>query len=250
MEGFIKFITDCGTVMDRYGTSLLMGMWRSLVLAVVCTAAACLIGFAVGLIRSIPVKKTDPLWKQVLMGIVRGLLTAYVEFFRGTPLMLQAMFIFYGSAYIFNLHMDTFTAGLFILSINTGAYMAESVRGGILAVDPGQMEGAKAIGMTHMQAMFHVVMPQTLRNLVPQIGNYFIINLKDSSLLSVISVTELFFSFKSAAAALYLYFPAAFIAMILYLIMTLLSAQLLRLWEKKLAGSENYEVNSMPMGVI
>ncbi len=246
MENIIKFISDCNTVLSRYGGSYLEGVWRTVVLAVVCTAAACVIGFAVGLVRSIPLEKDDPLPKRVFLNFIRALLTVYVEVFRGTPLMLQAMFIFYGLAYI-GIHPNTFVAGIFILSINTGAYMAETVRGGIQAVDPGQLEGAKAIGMTHMQSMLYIVMPQTLRNLVPQIGNYFIINLKDSSLLSVISVTELFFSFKSAAAALYLYFPAAFIAMVLYLTMTLISAKLLRLWENKLAGAQTYELNRDPL---
>lgn len=249
MELILKFASDCGTVIERYGSSYVTGMWRTLVLAVVCTIIACVIGFVVGLIRSIPVEKGDPLLKRIILKVVRALLTIYVEFFRGTPLMLQAMFIFYGLAYA-NIHPDTFTAGIFILSINTGAYMAETVRGGVQSVDPGQLEGAKAIGMTHMQAMIYIVFPQTLRNLIPQIGNYFIINLKDSSLLSVISVTELFFSFKSAAAGLYLYFPAAFIAMMLYLSMTLISTNLLRLWEKKLAGSDSYELTKMPNGII
>ena len=156
--------------------------------------------------------------------------------------MLQAMFIYYGSAYVFDLHMPYLPAGIAILSINTGAYMAETVRGGIAAIDPGQSEGAMAVGMTHLQTMVHVVLPQALRDLVPQIGNNLITNLKDSSLLSVISVSELFFAFKSAAAALYLYFPAATIAMILYLAMTLLASFLLRLWERALSGSANYEL--------
>ncbi len=246
MENIQKFASDCMTVIDRYGSSYVEGMCRTLVLAVVCTLVACVIGFAVGLLRSIPVDKSDSLLKRGLYKLACGLLTVYVEVFRGTPLMLQAMFIFYGLAYA-GIHPNTFSAGIFILSINTGAYMAETVRGGIQSIDPGQLEGAKAIGMTHMQAMLYIVLPQTLRNLVPQIGNYFIINLKDSSLLSVISVTELFFSFKSAAAALYLYFPAAFIAMVLYLTMTLISAKLLRLWEHKLAGAQTYELNRDPL---
>ncbi len=245
MEFFMTFFSDCAKVLARYGGSYIEGAWRTVILAVVCTAVACVIGFAVGLIRSIPLEKDDPLPKRICLRMVRALLTAYVEFFRGTPLMLQAMFIFYGLAYG-GIHPNTFVAGIFILSVNTGAYMAETVRGGVQAIDPGQLEGAKAIGMTHMQAMIYIVMPQTLRNLVPQIGNYFIINLKDSSLLSVISVTELFFSFKSAAAALYLYFPAAFIAMMLYLSMTLISAKLLRMWEKKLAGADSYELIGTP----
>ena len=249
MEGFIQFVSDMGTVMNRYGVSLFRGAGMTLLIAITGTLIGCLIGFAVGTVQWIPKKASDSPVKWALMSVLRAVLRAYVEFFRGTPLMLQAMFIFYGSAYAFHLHMDTFPAGIFILSINTGAYMAESVRGGIQAVDPGQMEGAKAIGMTHMQAMFHVILPQTLRNLVPQIGNHFIINLKDSSMLSVISVTELFFSFKSAAAAVYLYFPAAFLAMLLYLIMTLVSARLLRVWERSLSGAENYELTGDPFSL-
>ncbi|MBC5733848.1 amino acid ABC transporter permease [Flavonifractor sp. DFI.6.63] len=249
MDSILQFLSDCGTVLSRYGISFLRGAGLTVVLAVACTAIGCVIGFGVGLIRSIPTQPGQPPLQRGLLQMARAVLAVYVEFFRGTPLMLQAMFIFYGSAYAFHLHMDTFPAGIFILSINTGAYMAESVRGGIQAVDPGQMEGAKAIGMTHMQAMFHVILPQTLRNLVPQIGNHFIINLKDSSMLSVISVTELFFSFKSAAAAVYLYFPAAFLAMLLYLIMTLVSARLLRVWERSLSGAENYELTGDPFSL-
>jgi len=242
MEGFIQFVSDMGTVMNRYGVSLFRGAGMTLLIAITGTLIGCLIGFAVGTVQSIPKKASDSPVKWALMSVLRAVLRAYVEFFRGTPLMLQAMFIFYGSAYVLNLHMSNLPAGIFILSVNTGAYMAETVRGGIMSIDPGQTEGAKSIGMNHLQTMIYVILPQTLRNLVPQIGNNFIINLKDSSMLSVISVTELFFSFKSAAAALYLYFPAATIAMILYLIMTLVASKLLHLWERALAGSANYEL--------
>ncbi|WP_242961218.1 MULTISPECIES: amino acid ABC transporter permease [unclassified Flavonifractor] len=249
MDELMQFVSDMGAVWSRYGGSILRGAWTTILLAVICTVLGCVIGFAVGTVQANPVSPRYGLVRRVLTRVGHGLLRAYVEFFRGTPLMLQAMFIFYGAAYAFGLHMETFSAGIFILSINTGAYMAETVRGGILAIDRGQIEGAKAIGMTHRQAMLHVVLPQTLRNLLPQIGNNFIINLKDSSMLSVISVTELFFSFKSAAAALYLYFPAATIAMILYLCMTLVSAYLLRLWERKMTGKANYELaENLPVG--
>ena len=242
MQDIMQFLSDMGAVWERYGSSLLRGAGMTVLLAVACTVLGCVIGFLVGTIQATPVSPRYSPFFRALVRAGHGLLRAYVEFFRGTPLMLQAMFIYYGSAYAFNLHMETFSAGIFILSINTGAYMAETVRGGILAVDPGQTEGAKAIGMTRRQAMLYVILPQTLRNLLPQIGNNFIINLKDSSMLSVISVTELFFAFKSAAAALYLYFPAATIAMILYLCMTLVSAYLLRLWEQKMGGKANYEL--------
>lgn len=242
MEGLFQFISDMGRVMEGYGMSMLRGMGLTIVIAVAGTFFGCLIGFGAGIIQYIPARPGASLPKRAALKLVKAVVRAYVEFFRGTPLMLQAMFIYYGSAYVFDLHMPYLPAGIFILSINTGAYMAETVRGGIAAIDPGQSEGAMAVGMTHLQIMGYVILPQALRNLVPQIGNNLITNLKDSSLLSVISVSELFFAFKSAAAALYLYFPAATIAMVLYLAMTLLASFLLRQWERLLAGSDSYEL--------
>lgn len=127
--------------------------------------------------------------------------------------------------------------------------MAESVRGGIISVDPGQMEGAKAIGMTHVQAMKNVILPQAIRNIMPQIGNNLIINIKDTSVLSVISIVDLFFVHKSVAGALYTYFESATIVMAIYLTMTLVTSRLLLLVEKKMDGDANYElVDTMDIG--
>ena len=128
-------------------------------------------------------------------------------------MMAQAMFIFYGSAILFNLHMDMWSAAYFIVSINTGAYMAETVRGGILSISEGQTEGAKAIGMTHFQTMLYVIMPQALRNIMPQIGNNLIINIKDTCVLSSIGVVELFFVTKTVSGAYYTVFEAYTIRM-------------------------------------
>ena len=138
--------------------------------------------------------------------------------------------------------MSMWFAAFFVVSINTGAYMAETVRGGILSVDEGQTEAAKAIGMTHVQTMMNVILPQALRNIMPQIGNNLIINIKDTSVLSIISIVDLFFVHKSVAGALYTYFESAVIVMCMYLIMTLAASKLLRLWEKKMDGSQNYEL--------
>ena len=139
--------------------------------------------------------------------------------------------------------------GIVTFGINSGAYVAELMRSGIAAVDPGQMEGAKAIGMTHFQAMINVILPQAFRNILPQIGNNLIINIKDTSVLSVISVVDLFFVHKSVAGALYTYFESATIVMVIYLTMTLITSKLLRLWEKKMDGRDDYElVDVMDIG--
>ena len=228
-------------LLQQYGSSFLRGAGTTMLIAVISTAVGCLIGFGVGIVQTTPADKAHPV-KYILMKLVRFLLDAYVEIFRGTPMMVQAMFIYYGLAQLFNIHLGTMEAALFIVSINTGAYMAETVRGGILSIDPGQTEGAKAIGMTHVQTMNAVILPQALRNIMPQIGNNLIINIKDTCVLSVIGTVELFFATKSVAGAMYTYFEAFTITMVIYFVLTFFCSRLLRLCESKMDGPDSYEL--------
>lgn len=176
------------------------------------------------------------------MKVIKLLLTAYVELFRGTPMMLQAAFIYYGASQVFGLNLGMWQAAILIVSINTGAYMAETVRGGILSVDIGQTEGAKAIGMNHFQTMLSVILPQALRNIMPQIGNNLIINIKDTCVLSIIGTVELFFTFKSISGALYTYFEAATVILIIYFILTFVSSRILLAWENRMDGPVNFDL--------
>ena len=246
----MNFLERILYLLQNYGMSFLQGAGTTLAIAIVSTIIGCVIGFAVGVVQTIPVdKKRDGLPKRFILKLVKIILKAYVELFRGTPMIVQAVFIYYGAAQVFNIHLGMWQSAFLVVSINTGAYMAESVRGGIISVDPGQMEGAKAIGMTHVQAMLYVILPQAIRNIIPQIGNNFIINIKDSSVLSVIGIVDLFFVHKSVAGALYTYFESATIVMYIYLVMTVISSRLLLLWEKKMDGSDNYElVDAMGVG--
>lgn len=239
------FFANCATVLQKYGFSYLRGAGTTLLLALVGTFFGCLIGFAVGALQTIPVdKQRDPVWKRVLLKILHIFLRCYVELFRGTPMIVQAVFIYYGLLQVFGIKMGMWQAGFFIVSINTGAYMAESVRGGIISIDPGQTEGAKAIGMTHVQTMVNVIMPQALRNIIPQIGNNFIINIKDTSVMFVIGFVEFFATHRNIVGVNLLYFPSAVIEMAGYLMLTLAASFLLRLLEKRLDGSDNYELVS------
>lgn len=239
MSVFWEGVVKCWS---KYGATYLTGARNTLLISLVGTIIGCIIGFAVGIVQTIPVNPGDRLPKRAALKVVNLILRAYVELFRGTPMIVQAVFIYYGARMAFSISMDMWTAAFFIVSINTGAYMAETVRGGILSVDPGQTEGAKAIGMTHFQTMTHVILPQAFRNIIPQIGNNFIINIKDTSVLSVISITDLFFVHKSVVGALYLYFESATIIMAIYLTMTLLSSRLLRLLESRLDGDDSYDL--------
>ena len=227
-------------LLQQYGPSFLKGAGVSLWLAIVGTLFGCIIGFVVGIIQTIPTDKNDPAPKRVIVKIVKFIMACYVEFFRGTPMMAQAMFIYFGSSYLFQINMSMWFAAILIVSINTGAYMAETVRGGILSIDEGQTEGAKAIGMTHVQTMVNVILPQ--RNIMPQIGNNLIINIKDTCVLSIIGTVELFYTTKGVAGALYTYFESFTIAMVIYFVMTFTCSRLLRLLERKMDGPDNYDL--------
>ena len=250
MNPFTKLIYDIGRLWGHYWPSYLTGIRNTLIVAVSATLAGCLIGFICGILQTIPHTKTDHPAKRFFLGLIRVIIRAYVEVFRGTPMVLQAVFIYYGLPYFtggsvsFSGYAGIWIASLLVVSINTGAYMAESVRGGIISIDPGQTEGAKAIGMTHVQTMVHVILPQALRNIIPQIGNNFIINIKDTSVMFVIGFVEFFATHRNIVGVNLLYFPSATIEMIGYLCLTLLASFLLRALERKMDGSDNYELVS------
>ena len=245
MEKITQLCADIVKLWSKYGGSYLTGMRNTLVLALIATAIGCVIGFVCGILNTIPCTDRDPLPKRVLLRLIRIIVRVYVEVFRGTPMVLQAVFVYYGLPY-FTDNAVKFTniwvAAMLVVSINTGAYMAESVRGGIISIDPGQTEGAKAIGMTHVQTMLHVILPQALRNIMPQIGNNFIINVKDTSVMFIIGFPDFFAAHRAAVGASYLYFPSATVEMAGYLCMTLIASFLLRWVEKKMDGSSNYEL--------
>ncbi|MDD4509807.1 MAG: amino acid ABC transporter permease [Oscillospiraceae bacterium] len=230
-------------IIQQYGMSVLRGAGTTMVIALVSTAVGCIIGLLVGTVQTIPVDRKKWSAKRVLVGIVKGILYVYVEVFRGTPMMVQAMFIYYGLLYA-GVDLGWLLSAIIIVSVNTGAYMAETTRGGILSIDPGQTEGAKAIGMNHWQTMISVILPQALRNIMPQIGNNLIINIKDTCVLSVIGVVELFFASKSVAGAYYTYFETFTVTMVVYLILTVTVSRILRLVERKMDGPDSYDLAS------
>lgn len=245
MDKLTQLISDMLKLWQNYGLIYLNGMWKTFSLALICTVVGCLIGFLCGILQTIPYVKTDHALKRGFLWLVRAIIRIYVEVFRGTPMILQAVFVYYGLPYFTNnaVHWSSvWLAAFVVVSINTGAYMAETVRGGILSVDPGQTEGAKAIGMTHVKTMLHVILPQALRSIMPQIGNNFIINLKDTAVMFIIGYSEFFATHKAVVGATFLYFPSATIEMIGYLFMTLVSSFLLRWWEKKMDGSASYDL--------
>ena len=245
MNKFAQLAADITKLWTKYGTAYLSGIENTLILALVGTVIGCLIGFVCGVLNTIPRRPNDHPLKKIILMLVRVIIRIYVEVFRGTPMVLQAVFLFYGLPYFTDNAVkfsSVWAAAIVVVSINTGAYMAESVRGGIISVDPGQTEGAMAIGMTHVQTMTSVILPQALRNIMPQIGNNFIITVKDTSVMFIIGFPDFFAAHRATVGASYLYFPSATVEMVGYLTMTLIASFLLRWAEKKMDGSGNYEL--------
>jgi len=217
------------------------GVGLTILIALTGTIIGLLIGLLAGIIRTIPRSKNKALYYT--QKVINAIISVYVEIFRGTPMMVQAMVIYWGYAFMNGGNtLPLIPAGIFIVSINTGAYMTEIVRGGIISVDKGQFEGAYSVGMTHWQAMVHVIIPQVLRNILPSISNEFVINIKDTSVLNVIGVAELFYQASDIIIWTIAPFQTYLIICILYFIMTFSITRLLRLCEKKLAGGKNYTI--------
>ena len=228
-------------IVIKYWPMYLRGAGVTLYLSILGTVFGFIIGLLAGIIRSIPVPEDG--WKRILLRAVNAILAVYIAIFRGTPMIVQAMVIYYGAAQA-GFEMDRMAAGIMIVSINTGAYMAEIIRGGIVSIDTGQFEAAQALGMNPVQTMTKVVLPQAIRNILPAIGNEFVINIKDTSVLNVISITELYFQTSTVAGIHFSFFGPFFIACILYFIMTYAVTRILRMVEKRLDGPKNYALTS------
>lgn len=208
------------------------GIKITLLLAVLGTLFGLVLGLLLGGIRAVRIEERDKTIVKIIKKIFHAIVAVYVWFFRGTPMMVQAMFFYFSIRSVIG--WTPLVAGIVIISVNTGAYMAEIIRSGIQSIDKGQIEGARSLGMTNTQTMMSIVLPQAIRNSLPSIGNEFIVNIKDSSMLNVIGVTELFFQTTSVAGSVFLYMETFLITCIIYLIMTSLATLILNWIERKL----------------
>ena len=237
----MSFLNDVLNIFIKYYPQLLTGVGNTLLIALTSTVAGLALGLLTGVVRTAPMSKNPVL--RALHKLLNAIIAIYVVIFRGTPMMVQSMVIYWG--YAFATGGDTLPlipSGILIVSINTGAYMAEIVRGGIISIDRGQFEGAMSIGMTHAQTMFKVIIPQVMRNILPSVSNEFVINIKDTSVLNVIGVTELYYFAGIIKRQNFQTFQTYLVVCILYFILTFTVTRLLRWVERKLDGNENYTI--------
>ena len=237
----MSFFQDVINIVAKYYPQLLSGVGNTMLIALTGTVAGLAIGLLTGIVRTAPFSRNG--FVRALHRILNAVIAVYVEVFRGTPMMVQAMVIYWGYAFATGgSTLPLIPSGMLIVSVNTGAYMAEIVRGGIISIDKGQFEGAMSIGMTHSQTMFQVIIPQVMRNILPSVSNEFVINIKDTSVLNVIGVTELYYFAGIIKRQSFETFQTYLVVCALYFILTFTVTRLLRLAERRLDGNDSYVI--------
>lgn len=228
-------------IFKNYWSYFVKGTVLTLEIAIIGTILGYILGFGIGLVQATPIAKGDGIVRKISFRTLKPICTVFVSIFRGTPMMVQAMVFYYGLKSV-GVDISPFLASVIVLMINTGAYMAETVRGGIISIDNGQLEGGFALGMSHTKTMFNVILPQAFRNIVPEMVNQFLTNLKMTSVLNVIGVYELYFATKSAAGIYYRYFESYIICAIFYFIICSIFTKILEVVEKKAFEQKDYEL--------
>ena len=207
--------------MLAYWNYFLKGVWYTIVI----TIFSVLIGIILGTLLALMRLSKNPL--------IHWIAVCYIEFIRGTPQMVQILFIYFGIGYLIS-NMSALLAGIIAIGLNSGAYVAEDIRSGINSLPKGQSEAARSLGLSRSKAYRYVIIPQAIKNIWPALGNEFITLVKDSSLVSVIGVGELMYQTQLVQTSTYKGVLPLFIAMIIYFILTFSLTRLLNHFEKRM----------------
>ncbi|WIF95393.1 amino acid ABC transporter permease [Caminicella sporogenes] len=210
------------SILMKYHMFYLIGVKNTILLAVFSVTFGLIIGIILSLMKISNNK------------FLNAISTAYIEFFRGTPLLVQVYIIFYGLP----IDLPKFTAGILALSLNSGAYVSEIFRSGIQAIDKGQMEAARSLGMSYKMAMRYIIIPQAIKNVLPALGNEFIVVIKESAIVSVIGIHELMYNAQTVRGNTYSPFLPLFFAALIYLFMTSILSKLMSRLERRLRAGD------------
>ncbi len=225
-------------ILSEYKIEFLIGLGTTLLIAVISLFFAVLIGISVGYINFVPTKRKN--FNFYLIKTLQWIGKEYIDLIRGTPLLVQAIFFYFGVVPIINKgilggqQISPEVAGIVIISLNAGAFLAEIFRGGIQAIDTGQMEAARSLGLSFGKSMRKVILPQAIKNMIPAILNQFITSLKDTSLLMVIGVADLMGKGQIAFKTNYKTFETMLIIALIYYIVIKLLSILFKKIERKL----------------
>ena len=212
----------------EYAVSISPRLFEGLKMTIAMTVCSLILGILVGLLSCF-----CSISKSFILNKLSG---AYLSIIRGTPLMVQATFIYFGLSAALNMPITSFTASIIVLMLNSGAYLSEIFRSGISAINKGQMEAARSLGLPHGVAMRKIILPQAFRIVIPSVTNQFIITLKDTSILSVIGVAEMMRQSQQLNANNFRAFETYAIVAVWYYVLVIILTKLFKLLERRLAN--------------
>lgn len=210
---------------------VLNGLKNTLIIAVLGLLIGALIGTIIAAVRVMPKYKTLP-------KVLNGICSVYVSFFRGTPMVVQLLVFYYVLFPLMGINIDSVSVSVLVFGLNSGAYISEIMRGGILSVDSGQMEGGRAMGLSFSATMMKIVIPQAVKNILPTMGNEFITLIKETSIVSFVGASDLYKAFNLMGTNTY-EFMVPYLAMaLIYIVLVLFISLLIKLMERRLRKSD------------
>lgn len=232
-EGFFEKFYDI-FITQKLFLLLLDGLKYTIVIAVLSVILGVVLGTLVAICKVIPRK--NPIAK-----ILNAIASVYITIIRGTPVMVQLLLAYFGIfAYSFQeFEYKALFIAILVFGINSSAYVAEIIRSGILSIDRGQMEAGRSLGLSYAGTMFHIVLPQAIKNILPALGNEFIVMIKETSVAGYITVFDMTRAARAIVAKTYEAFVPYLVLALVYLAIVLLAEQLLRLLEKRLRKSDH-----------
>lgn len=226
IEKFIDIFIDA----NGYKT-VLEGLGNTLKIAVLGLIIGIFIGTLIATVRVVPKYK-------VLPRILNGICSFYVAFFRGTPMVVQLLLSYYVALPLMGLNLPSVSVAIVVFGLNSGAYISEIMRGGILSVDSGQMEGGRAMGLTFAKTMTAIVIPQAIKNILPTLGNEFITLIKETSIVSFVGALDLYVAFNRIGSNSYEFMVPYLVMAMIYIVLVLMISGLVKLMERSLRKSD------------
>lgn len=223
---FFEILIDMGGYKE-----VIIGLRNTVIIAVSGLLIGILIGLVIATIRVLPKYKLLP-------RILDGFCSFYVGLFRGTPMVVQLLVFYYVLLPLIGVKMSSVVVAIWVFGLNSGAYISEMMRAGILSVDPGQMEGARAVGLSYSAAMIKIVIPQAVKNILPTLGNEFIALIKETSVVSFVGAKDLYLAFQNIGSATYEYMVPYLAMAIIYIVIVCIITLLVKLMERRLRRSE------------
>ena len=225
-EVFLQSFIDGGGYND-----VLTGLKNTLIIAVLGLIIGIVLGTLIGAVRVVP--KTNPLIK-----VLDKICGVYVSLFRGTPMVVQLLVFYYVLMPIFGFHMNSVSVAAVVFGMNSGAYVSEIMRAGILSVDPGQMEGGRSVGLSYSTTMMKIIIPQAVKNILPTLGNEFISLIKETSVVSFVGAMDLYVAFNSMGSNNYEFMVPYLVMAVIYIVVVFVISMLIKIMERSLRKSD------------